>query len=488
MNTDFQIGIIGSGLAGISTALKLKKAEKNSFVIFERAAEAGGIWRDNIYPECRCDVVSHVYSFLDEPNPNWESLYATQNEIFNYINHVIDKNQIRNHIRFNTDIIDATFVTAAGYWQLTDNSNNTIRVKVLVLALGKLNRPKIPSFKGDQLYRGRIIHTSQWDPSYDFYDKRIGVIGTGASAVQIIPAIAQTVKRLTVFQRNAAWITFRNNVYYSDAEQRKFRKFPLLLKIKRSLYFWRNELLGLAFIGPKWVNTLFRSFFLKNLAKAIDDPETMKKLIPSYTVGCKRVMRSDDYYPAFNRANVDLEVDPIDNFTADGIKTSSGKEYQLDAVIMATGFEVGEMNFKINIIGLKGRNLRDVWQANDGECYKGMITAGFPNLAFVSGPNSASGFNSSLLIMEYQAGYIMKYIREIEAAGKNSYLDLREDVQKSYKGYLNKKFIGSVWLSGCTSWQQNSRGKNVVVYPGFMKQFKRNVKNFKKEEYNLFRN
>jgi cation diffusion facilitator CzcD-associated flavoprotein CzcO len=488
MNTDFQIGIIGSGLAGISTALKLKKAGKDAFVIFERAGAAGGIWRDNIYPECRCDVVSHVYSFLDEPNPNWDSLYATQTEIYDYINQVIDKNGIRKHIRFNTDITDATFIAEQGCWRLTDSNNKTITVKVLVVALGKLNRPKIPSFNGDDLYKGRIMHTSQWDPSYDFADKNIGVIGTGASAVQIIPALAPSVKNLTVFQRNAAWITFRNNVIYSDAEQKRFRKYPFLLKVRRALYFWKNELLGLAFIGPKWVNNLFRSFFLKNLAKAIGDPETMKKLIPSYTVGCKRVMRSDDYYPAFNRANVGLEVDQIDSFTAEGIKTSTGKEYQLDAVIMATGFEVGEMNFKINIIGLKGRNIREVWKANNAECYKGMITSGFPNLAFVSGPNSASGFNSSLLIMEYQAGYIMQYIREIEASGKHSYLDLREDVQKSYMSYLAKKFSGTVWLSGCHSWHQNSKGKNVVVFPGFMKQFKKQVQKFVKAEYNLFHN
>jgi len=483
METDFQIGIIGSGLAGIAVALKLKKAGNNSFVIFERAPEAGGIWRDNGYPGCRCDVPSSVYSYFDEPNPKWESLYATQTEILTYINGVLDKNDIRRHIRFNTDIIDASFVPEHGYWRLTDRNNHIIIVKVLIVALGKLNRPNIPSFKGIDKYKGRIIHSSKWDTAYQFNDKKIAVIGTGASAVQIVPSIAGMVKHLTVFQRSAAWVAARNNISYSPADQTKFRKYPLLMRLARFSSYWKNELLGLAFVGPKWFNRLIRKRLLKNLAKVIDNPETRKKLTPDYTLGCKRVMRSDDYYPAFNRPNVSLETERIDSFTTNGIKTISGREYELDAVIMATGFESAEMNFEINIIGLKGKNLRDLWKNTNSECYKGMITSGFPNLAFVSGPNTAAGFNSSLLIMEFQADYIIKYIREIESAGRNSYLDLKPAVQKSYMDYLHKKFGGTVWLTGCSSWHKNSKGKNVVIYPGFMTQFKKLVKKFKKGEY-----
>lgn len=488
MEIDFQIGIIGSGLAGIAAALKLKKAGKDSYVIFEKSAEAGGIWRDNIYPGCRCDVVSHVYSFFDELNPNWESLYATQSEIYDYINHVIDKNEIREHIKFNTDIVEAIFIPEYGHWLLRDGFNQTIRVKVLIVALGKLIRPKIPFFKNADQFKGKIMHSANWDSSYQLNNKRVGVVGTGASAVQIIPSIIHMVKYLTVFQRSAPWITFRHNINYTAADHSKFKKYPFLLRLKRFLYYRKNELLGSAFVGPKWINRLFRYVFLKNMAKAVYDPGIIKKLTPDYNVGCKRVMRSDDYYPVLNRPNVDLEVDQIDSFTADGIKTIAGKEYKLDAVIMATGFEVADFNFKINIIGLKGQNLRNLWRANDAQCYKGMITSGFPNLAFVSGPNTASGFNSSLLLMEAQASYIVKYIDQIELAGKRSYLDLRPEVQNTYMDDLHQRFQDTVWLSGCQSYHQNSNGKNVYVFPGYFRQFKKLVKRFRKGEYLVFHN
>ena len=487
MDTDFQIGIIGAGFGGISTALKLKKTGNNSFVILERAAEAGGVWRDNIYPGCRCDIAAPVYSFFDEPNPDWESLYATQSELYTYINHVIDKNDIRKHIRFNQKINDATFVAESGSWRLTNTNSQTTTVKVLVVAPGTINRPNIPPFKGIDTYHGKIIHSSKWEPAYPLQDKRIAIIGTGASAVQIIPSIAGIVRHLTVFQRSAAWIVPRNNIGYSAADQIKFRNYPVLMRITRFFHYWKNELLGIAFVGPQWINKLFQRIFINNLSKAIDHPETIKKLIPDYTIGCKRVMRSDDYYPVFNRPNVSLEVEQIDSFTINGIRTNAGKEYQFDAVIMATGFEAAEMNFEINIVGLNGKNLRDTWKKTNAECYKGMVTNGFPNLAFVSGPNTISGFNSSLLIMELQSAYILSYISEIEAAGGNSYLDLKAEVQESYMDYLNKKFRGTVWLSGCRSWHHNSGGKNVVIYPGFTSQFKKITRKFNKDEYQVIR-
>jgi len=487
-HTDFETGIIGSGLGGIAVALKLRKAGKQSFVIFERADEPGGVWRDNRYPGCRCDVAAHAYSFADEPNPHWDHVYATQQEMLSYINHVVDKHDLRKAIRFNANIIKAVFDADQAHWLLTDQQGNTVSVKTLIVALGKFNRAVTPHFKDIDLYTGKIIHSSKWDNDFQLRDKKIAVIGTGASAVQIIPSIAAELEQLTVFQRSPAWIAGFDNPGLSAARKRRFERYPFLMRQKRIVLFWQTEILGLLFFGPSWINSIVQQIFLKKLKKEVRHPDTQKKLRPDYQLGCKRAMRSDDYYPTFNRSNVNLETDGIQCFTPSGIVTTSGKTYELDGVIMATGFEVAEMNFEIDIIGPDSKNLREVWQSTNSACYLGMFTNGFPNLAVIGGPNASSGFGSSLTLMEYQADYTLSYINAISTAGNNSYLDIKQDIQNTYMADLQKRFVGTVWASGCKSWQQNRNGKNVTTYPGLSSAFRKKTRKFKIEEYTLQHN
>ncbi|GAB2560380.1 flavin-containing monooxygenase [Spirosoma aerophilum] len=485
MKPDVQVGIIGAGFAGLVAALRLKKQQKESFVIFERAAEIGGTWRDNVYPGCACDVASPLYSFADEPNPDWDSLYASQSEILAYIKSVVERNNLRSHIRFNTDIVKAQFVPESGYWQLTDARGNTTTVKVLLAALGPLNRPNIPAFSGMSTFQGAIFHSAEWDTTYDLSGKNVAVIGTGASAIQLVPAIAPQVKSLTVFQRTPAWISHRLNRPLSEAARQLFRRFPLLMKAQRESIFWLNELIGMGFTGSQWLNTVMKRISLKKLADEVHDPEVRKRLTPAYTIGCKRILKSDDFYPTFNRPNVHLVTEAIDTFTPTGIRAADGREYVVDTVILGTGFKVADLNFYTQFIGKNGRQLMDVWQKTGGEAYKGVTTASFPNLAFLLGPNTGLGHNSVIHMMESQMNYIMQYIDQIEQLGESGYLDVKQSIQHTYNQRLQEQFTGTVWASGCQSWYMNEAGKNTTLYPRLNTHFRKITRNFSLSDYQV---
>lgn len=485
MKPDYQIGIIGAGFAGLVAALRLKKRQRESFVIFERAAEVGGTWRDNVYPGCACDVASPLYSFADEPNPDWANLFATQPDILAYMKQVVDRNKLTSHIRFNTDVVQAEFLTEQGCWQVTDARGNTTIVRVLLSALGPLNRPNIPNFKGLSSFQGKVMHTAEWDATYDLTNKTVAVIGTGASAVQLIPTIAPQTKHLTVFQRTPAWISHRRDRTFSQTAQQRFRRFPSLMKLLRESVFWLSELVGHGFTGAGWLNKIMTRLSLNKLANEVCDPEIRAKLTPQYTIGCKRILKSDDFYPTFNRPNVDLVTDPIDTFTESGIRTVDGQEYPVEVVVMGTGFRVADMNFYTKFIGKGGKHLLDVWKQTGGEAYKGMTVSGFPNLAFLLGPNTGLGHNSVLHIMESQMNYIMHYIDQIERLGETGYLDVAESVQKSYNERIQAQFAGTVWLSGCQSWYMNEDGKNTTLYPRLNTHFRRLTKHFALSDYQV---
>ncbi len=483
MEPDFQVGIIGAGFAGLVAALRLKKKQKESFVIFERATDVGGTWRDNLYPGCACDVASPLYSFADEPNPNWSNLYATQPEILTYIQTVVERNKLRSHIRFNTSIVKARFMADIGCWQLTDAQNTTTTVKVLLAALGPLNRPYIPAFPGLSTFSGRIFHSAQWDTHCNLADQNVAVIGTGASAVQIVPSIASQVKSLLVFQRTPAWISYRLDSSISETAQQRFNRFPFFMRFQRELIFWLNELIGLGFIGSTWINALMKRISLRKLAREVKDPVTRKKLTPDYIIGCKRILKSDDFYPTFNRSTVQLITEPIAGFTQTGIKTATGQEHSVDVVILGTGFQVADLNYPVQFIGKTNENLFDVWKKTGGEAYKGVTTANFPNLAFLLGPNTGLGHNSVIHMMESQMNYIMQYIHQIEGLGERGYLDVKESVQTRYNQHLQQQFEGTVWTTGCRSWYVNEAGKNTTLYPRLNTHFRRLTSRFVLSDY-----
>ncbi len=487
MNVDFQVGIIGAGFAGLVAALRLKKSGFTSFTILERAAEIGGTWRENVYPGCTCDVASPLYSFADELNPEWSRLYAGQPEILAYLKKVVANNGVDSHIRFNTDVVEANFLATEGCWQLTDRQGRRITVNVLLLCVGQLNRPYVPDFPGLASFTGKHFHSAQWDTAFDIKGKRVAVIGTGASAIQIIPSIATEVAALTVFQRSPGWIQYKFNNKISPLVKWIYRKIPLLLKIRRELVYWFNEFIGLGLIGYRPINQLLSYISLLKLRLEVKDPEVRRKLTPDYTIGCKRILLSNEYYPTFNHSNVALVASPIERFTAQGVLTEDGREYPLDAVVFATGFEVADMEFYMKIRGLHGRSLVEEWRQKGAEAYLGTTVAGYPNFAFILGPNTGLGHSSVIHMMESQMTYVMQYIQFMMSCGSGCFLDVKEEEQQAYNQKIEKQFEHTVWNSGCRSWYINRHGKITTLYPRLMLTFRKETRHFKPEVYHVFR-
>lgn len=485
MKTDFQLGIIGAGFAGLIAALRLKKSGKNSFVVFERADEVGGTWRENIYPGCACDIASPLYSIAGEPNPEWNRLYSGQPEIFDYLKRIVAKHTLGEHIRFNFDVVEAVFMEEGGYWRVTDRQGDSVHVKILIVGMGPLNRPNIPRFPGLEEYKGTYFHSARWDSTFDPKGKKVAVIGTGASAIQIIPAIAPAVAQLTVLQRTPPWVSHRFDKEVSNFSKALFRRFPFSQKLQREFFYWLNEFFGLGFIGNKRMNRLMGWISSRKLKNEVKDPAIREKLRPGYTIGCKRILRSDDFYPTFNRENVRLLTENIELFTARGIRTSDGEEHLLDAVIFATGFVAADINVYTRVLGRNGRSLIQEWEETGAEAYLGTTVSGYPNLAFILGPNTGLGHNSVVHMMESQMNYIMQYIEYLEESGEGSFLEVKEQVQQAYNSELQAQFTGTVWTSGCQSWYTNAKGRNTTLYPRLTRHFRKKTKVFKPDDYQL---
>ena len=486
MKTEYQVGIIGAGFAGLVAALRLKKSGRESFIIFERANEIGGTWRDNTYPGCACDVASPLYSFAEEPNPDWSRLFSSQPEILAYMKAVVKKNGIENHIRYNSDIVEASFYKNVGGWMVRDRNNRTTVVQVLIAGTGPLNRPSFPHFPGMETFKGNAFHSAEWDHEVDLTGKKVAVIGTGASAVQIIPAIAPIVQQLTVFQRTPAWVTPRKDRPISEKAKKRFRRFPFLLKLHREAIYWFNEVVGMGFIGNNVINHIMRKVALRRLTRHVKDPVVRRRLTPDYKIGCKRILISNVYFTTFNRENVTLVTEPIETFTPEGIK-AGGQLHALDVIVFSTGFGAADIELYTQVIGLDGENLMDRWKRTGAEAYLGTTVAGYPNFCYMLGPNTGLGSNSVVHMMESQMAYIMQYIQFVEQTGESAYLDLKADVQKEYNRHLQKQFSGTVWSSGCKSWYINRAGKNTTIFPRLATTFRRLTKNFDPTVYRLCR-
>lgn len=475
---DIEFAIIGAGFAGIIAAMQLAKKSYSDYTIFERASSVGGTWRDNTYPGCACDVSSYLYSIKEAPNPNWTKMYSSQAEILTYLKDVVTKNDIENHIVYDTEILEMQFDSNEAIWHLKDQNNKVYKAKFVLMAQGPLNRAVIPNFKGLDLFKGKYFHTSNWDHSCDLKNKKVAIIGTGASAIQVIPNIADQVNKLHVIQRTAAWILPRANPEIGATTKKMYSLFPFLEKMRREYIYWTNEFFGLAFIGNKFVNRIASNFALSYLKRKVTDETLRKKLTPTYTFGCKRVLLSKTYYPTFNKQQVSLHSTTISEIKEHSIILENKEKLEVDVIIMATGFEAAELQVHTKILGVDGRNLIDRWKEEGVSAYKGCITHDVPNLFFILGPNTGLGHNSVLHMMESQMYYILDYIKQSKKLPSKSYLNLKLQVEEAYNKKLQSDLIGTVWNSGCKSWYLNSRGVNTTIYPRLNNRFRKEMKSF----------
>ena len=485
MNSKYDVAIIGAGFAGLTAAIRLQQRGNTSFVVFERAGAVGGTWRDNIYPGCAVDIPAPLYSMSFAPNPNWSRLYSGQPEILAYLHDTVRQFELEQHIRFRTEIVRTEFLRPEGRWRLTDRAGTVTTARVVLLAIGPLNRPAVPRLPGLDLFQGKTFHSSQWDPHHNLTGQRVAVVGTGASAIQFIPEIAPQVRQLYVFQRSAPWVLPRPDRPFSAREQSWFRRVPLWQKLQRTFIYWRLELNGLLFLGNERISKLAASVATYNLRKGLKDPELRRKATPNYKIGCKRVLLSNDYYPALARPNVELLTESIRELTAHGIVSEDGQEREIDTLIFGTGFVASSFLVELNITGLGGRNLFQEWQAATPEAYQGTTVAGFPNLLFMVGPNTGLAHNSLIHIMESQVNYVLDYLRLLDKAGPGAYLDVKPEAQRQYNDVLQQKLGTTVWASGCQSWYLNAQGKNTTLLPALTATFRRDTKRVRQADYTV---
>ncbi|HEY2516277.1 MAG TPA: NAD(P)/FAD-dependent oxidoreductase [Polyangiaceae bacterium] len=476
--------IIGTGFAGLGMGIRLKKAGIHDFLILEAADEVGGTWRDNHYPGAACDVPSHLYSFSFEPNPKWTRSFGEQEEILTYLKHCADKYGLRPHLRFHSEVKRAAFDERSGTWEVEAQDGRKWRAPALVSGCGGLSRPSYPDIKGLERYEGKKFHTARWDKSFAPEGKTIGVIGTGASAIQIVPAIAPKVERLHVFQRTPPWIMPKDDRDIGPRQRARFAKAPALQQLARTAIYWSLEWRALAFTREPWILEKAQPLALRYLKRKVPDAELRAKLTPHYTLGCKRVLLSNDYFQALQRPHVELVTDGIAEVTARGVKTKDGVERPLDALVLATGFQAAELLAPFETRGRGGRDLNEEWK-NGAEAYLGTTVSGFPNFFMIVGPNTGLGHNSMVFIIESQIQYVMDCLRTMREK-KLKFVDVRADAQARYNERIQQRMARTVWnTGGCSSWYRTKDGKNTTLWPGFTAEFRMRTRRFDPAPYEL---
>jgi cation diffusion facilitator CzcD-associated flavoprotein CzcO len=488
---DYDIAIVGAGFAGLGMAIRLKKAGYNSFIVFEKGNEVGGTWRDNTYPGCGCDVASHLYSFSFEPNPDWTRRFSKQPEILEYLKFCVQKNQLEPYIQLNTEILGIVFNQEKGFYTITDAIGKQTTARMVVAGLEPLNRPQIPDFEGLENFKGTVFHSSNWNHDYDLRGKRVAVIGTGASAIQFIPEIAEGVGKLYVFQRTAPWVIPKPDGEFSGFTKSLFRKLPFVRTAYREFLFWLNELIGLSFIGNKTIGKLARLQGEHHLKNQVKDPNLREILRPKFQIGCKRILVSDNYYPTIQKSHIQIVTSEIEKILANEILCKDGSKQEVDAIIFGTGFYVSEYPEKFiknyTISGLDGRNLFQEWTENGFEAFKGTTINGFPNLMFILGPNTGLGHNSVVHIMESQINYIMSFYENLRKKPPETYLNTKLNSQKKYNEKLQGMFENTTWASGCNNYYMNSARKNTTLYPRLNNHFRKETLQVDLEDYEVLR-
>lgn len=484
MAIDTKILIIGAGFTGLGTAIKLLKAGKDDFVVIERRADVGGVWYDNDYPGIACDVPSHFYSFSFRLNPHWSKIQSPGGEILEYLRTCAREEGVLPFIRFNTEMEESRWDAVKQHWVVKTNGD-TYHAKYLLTGAGHLADEFVPDVAGLDSFPGHVFHSARWDHSVDLAGKRVGVVGSGASAVQIVPELQKIVSELVVFQRSAPYMNMRNDHAYTEAEKRTFERNPDVLEHLRAWIFWfGEEQYAQRRMVPKYIEDA-KQVALAHMERQVPDLELRKKLIPDYQIGCKRRLSSSSYYPAVASPNVMIETSAlarVDGRTAFG---KSGKGYDLDVLVFATGFEAVRMPFTTRIFNADGVSLDEHW-TKGMQALDAIAVAGFPNLFIIYGPNTGLGSNSAVYIIEAQVDYVISALEYLEA-NRIAVFDAKPDAEEQFMDHIDDIAEDTVWLAGgCRSWYIDERsGRLTVIWPDFPHIFREENSSFHPERYEL---
>lgn len=478
------VAIIGSGFSGLGAAIRLRQEGVTDLIVLERAAALGGVWRENRYPGCACDVESHLYEYAFAPNPNWTRRYSPSEEIWTYLEECADRFDVRRLIRFGAEVTRAEWDDAAAVWRIS-TSVGPYTARVLVCATGALAEPRPPALPGLDAFQGPVFHSARWDHSVNLAGKRVVVLGTGASAVQFIPAIQPQVSRLIVFQRTPAWVVPRRDRPVPDRLKRLFRRMPATQRWLRRFIFAYRELLGIGFRRP-WVLRMLSFIATRHRTRQVPDPDLRRRLTPEYGVGCKRILVSDDYYPALGQPNVELVSGAAAAITPTGVVGADGVERPADVIVCGTGFQVTEFLFARWIVGREGRTLSQAW-ARTATAHLGTTVAGFPNLFLIPGPNTGLGHSSVIMMFEAQIEHLVSAVRHLETPGVLA-MEPTADAQAAFVAEVDRRMARTVWVTGgCRSWYLDATGRNSTLWPGSIPEYRRRVRRFRPREYRIRR-
>ncbi|HEX8353717.1 MAG TPA: NAD(P)/FAD-dependent oxidoreductase [Pyrinomonadaceae bacterium] len=475
-----RVAIIGSGFGGLGAAIRLRRRGEEDFLIFERAADVGGTWRDNSYPGCACDVQSHLYSFSFAPNPDWTRSYSRQPEIQDYLRRCARDFGVLPHVRFRHEVRDAAWDEGARLWRV-ETSQGEYTASVLVMASGALSEPRVPALPGLENFEGKSFHSARWDHSYDLKGRRVAVVGTGASAVQFIPEIQPLVERLHVFQRTPAWVMPRTDRVLSERERRMFRRFPALQRAERLAIYAFRELFVFGFRHLR-MSRLIRRVALRHMERSVPDPALRDKLTPRYEIGCKRILVSNDYLPALARPNVELVTEAVAEVRGHSVVGVDGAEREVDTIIFGTGFRVTDQPLAGRVRGRGGVTLEAAWKGSP-RAHLGTTVSGFPNLFILLGPNTGLGHTSVVYMIEAQIEFFMNALGYMERHGVET-IEPRPEAQDAYVREVERRMEGTVWTSGgCASWYLDRTGRNSTLWPDFTWRFRRRVARLDPAEY-----
>jgi cation diffusion facilitator CzcD-associated flavoprotein CzcO len=460
-----EVGIVGAGFGGVGMGIQLAQRGDCDFTIFERGATVGGVWRANSYPGAACDVPSHLYSFSFAPGHDWSSRYAPRGEILRYLEACVERFGLRPHLRLETEIVGAGFDPAEGRWTLRAEDGSEHAFDVLVTACGQLTRPAIPEIPGAGEFDGPSFHSAEWDHDVGLAGKRVAVVGTGASAIQFVPEIAPLAERVTIYQRSAPWIVPKADRPYSEWERRLFERFPLRVAASRLGFFSFLEGGTYGFTGHPWVLRPLQRVADKMRREELADPELRAKATPDYAMGCKRVLISNDWYPTLARPDVELLNGRVERITKSGVVGADGVEREADVIIYGTGFQTHNFVAPMEVTGLDGRSLDDVWSERP-EAFLGTTITGFPNMFVLYGPNTNHGAGSVPYTLECQFRYVVDAVRRLREGGFR-YLELRPEAQAEWRREMEERSAKTVWMSGgCTNWYVTADGVNTNNWPG----------------------
>jgi cation diffusion facilitator CzcD-associated flavoprotein CzcO len=475
---------VGAGFGGVGAITLLRRAGYDDVTVFERGERVGGVWHHNTYPGAACDVPSHLYEFSFAPNPRWSRRFAPQAEIQAYLEDVARRHSVLDRIRTSTEVQEARWDGERGKWVL-QTSAGPHESDVLLTACGQLSVPTVPPLPGLDSFEGPAFHTARWRHDVDLAGRRVAVVGTGCSAIQVVPAIQPIVEHVDVYQRSPGWTIPKMDFAYSERAQRLFERFPVLQRVDRTAIFAFMELGAAAMTGRGWLMPPFRAVARRQITKAIADPELRDKVTPSDEVGCKRVMLTDEWYPTLTRPNVELVADRIAEVTPTGIRAEDGTERPADVLVLATGFKSHGFVAPMEVVGAEGRSLAEEW-AQVARAYLGMSVPGFPNLFLLYGPNTNGGTGSVIYTIEAAMAHVVAALDELARADARA-IELRRETLEAFDRELREALAGTVWHSGCTNWYVDEKGNDPNQWPWLWSTYRRRTQRIEPGTYELSR-